>query len=291
MLQLHEHNSVIKKIILWRRWWLSLLVASIYSLLSEFLLLCMWRFYSVRDEDQLWCKEICFLLDTTTFSTIQPSVQFSCLGSFMRGLLQSWYSVARWADSIRHLFYENSFWPYHGIFIIVGSFGCTRCHLYPILLHKYCLPRFVLCGTFRFHEMGSSQCYVHRDVALWAIRSFRHHRRYDDLCHLIDDWAVFSFGGQWHRLRLYWVLWITQASFVCFVDSCVFSGRPTVDLLSITSWEVYLSYGHLETQGLLVLTLIEELMLSMTIIEYSSQGGVLFCCAPNPNPIVSYMES
>ena len=110
LLQLHEHNQ--KN--LWRRWWLSLLVASIYSLLSELLLLWMWRFYSVRDEDQLWCKEICFLLDTTTFSTIRFSLQFSCLGSFMRGLLHSWCSVARWADSIRQLFYKDSFRPCHG---------------------------------------------------------------------------------------------------------------------------------------------------------------------------------
>ena len=46
------------------------------------------------------------------------------------------------------------------------QFSCTRCHLYPMLLHEYCLPRFVLCDTFRFHEMSSSQCYVHRNVAL-----------------------------------------------------------------------------------------------------------------------------
>ena len=31
-----------------------------------------------------------------------------------------------------------------------------------------------------------------------------------------------------------------------------------------------------------MLTLIKELMLSMTVIEDSSQGGVLFCCVPNP---------
>ena len=74
----------------------------------------------------------------------------------------------------------------------------------------------------------------------------------------------------------YWVLWEIQILYVCFVDSCVVFVRPTVDLLNMTSREVYPSYGRLKTQGLLVLTLIEELILSMTVIEDSSQGGVLF---------------
>ena len=41
------------------------------------------------------------------------------------------------------------------------------------------------------------------------------------------------------------------------LTTVLFIGRPTVDLLNITSSEVYLSYGRLKTQGLLVLTLIE----------------------------------
>ena len=40
-----------------------------------------------------------------------------------------------------------------------------------------------------------------------------------------------------------------------------------------------------------MLNLIEELMLSMTVTEDSSQGGVLFCYAPNPNSVIPYMES
>ena len=60
------------------------------------------------------------------------------------------------------------------------------------------------------------------------------------------------------------------------LTAVLFSIRPTVDLLNLTLREVYSSYGRLKTQGLLVLTLIEELILSMTVIEDSSQGGVLF---------------
>ena len=60
------------------------------------------------------------------------------------------------------------------------------------------------------------------------------------------------------------------------LTAVLFSVRPTVDLLNMTSREVYSSYRRLKTQGLLVLTLIKELMLSMTVIEDSSQGGVLF---------------
>ena len=45
----------------------------------------------VRDENQLRCKKKIdlFLLDTTTFSAVKFQVQFSCLCSFERGLLQS----------------------------------------------------------------------------------------------------------------------------------------------------------------------------------------------------------
>ena len=38
----------------------------------------------------------------------------------------------------------------------------------------------------------------------------------------------------------------------------------------------------LEDTCLLVLILIEELILSMTVVKDSSQGGVLFYCVPNP---------
>ena len=45
----------------------------------------------VRDENQLRCKKetVLFLLDTTTFRAVKFQVQFSCLCSFKRGLLQS----------------------------------------------------------------------------------------------------------------------------------------------------------------------------------------------------------
>ena len=101
LLQLfEEHNSVIKK----KKGMEEVIIKPVgsqhihYSLHSV-LLLCMWRFcfdIHVRDENQLRCKKEIdlFLLDTTTFSAIKFQVQFSCLCSFKRGLLQSWNSVA-----------------------------------------------------------------------------------------------------------------------------------------------------------------------------------------------------
>jgi hypothetical protein len=90
------------------------------------------------------------------------------------------------------LSYRDIVWPYHGFFINhykAAVFGVrdglrTRCSCMSIVCRGLCL---LVCSTFRFHEMSSSQCYVHQDVALWAMRSLRHHRRYDDLCHLMIE--------------------------------------------------------------------------------------------------------
>ena len=98
-----------------------------------------------------------------------------------------------------------------------------------------------------------------------------------------DVWAVsFLFGGQWHRLRF--LLGFMERSKFCssaLLTVVLFSGRPIVVLLNMTSREVYSSYGRLKTQGLLVLTLIEELILSMTVIEDSSQGEDSRSCYRN----------
>ena len=132
-------------------------------------------------------KEICFLLDTTTFSTIVP-VQFSCLCSFKRGLLQSWCSVACLESSfIRQLFYMDKFLTMSWILVNhykVGNFGVsdvlrTRCSCVSIVCWGLCFW-FVPWDEF-FTMLWASRC------CSWAMRSLRHHRSYDDLCHLMIE--------------------------------------------------------------------------------------------------------
>lgn len=120
---------------------------------------------------------------------------------------------------------QGQFWPCHGFFINhykSAVFGVrdairTRCSCRSIVCRGLC---FLVCSTFRFHEMSSSQCYVHQDVALWAMRSPMHHRRWWLMS--FNDWAVsFSLEVSGTDSDFYWVLWKTQVSYVCFVDSCV----------------------------------------------------------------------
>jgi hypothetical protein len=98
LLQLYEeHNSDIRKKNLWWRWLLCMLVANIilfalrvFVVMHVKILLCYssswWRLFEVQEGD-------CFLLDTTTFSTVSLSaIQLSML--FQEGLLQSWSSIA-----------------------------------------------------------------------------------------------------------------------------------------------------------------------------------------------------
>jgi hypothetical protein len=70
-----------------------------------------------------------------------------------------------------------------------------------------------------------------------------------------------------------------------FIFLCVYF--PAADLLNVISWEVYLSYECFKTQGLFVMTLIEELYiydyckgfrLKVEIVEYD----------PNPIYLVYY---
>jgi hypothetical protein len=92
-----------------------------------------------------------------------------------------------------------------------------------MLLHEYVCRGlcFQFCSTFRFHEMSSSQCYVHRDVALWAMRLFRHHRRYDDLCHLMFEQFQFFFEVSGTDSDFCWGFTGCPGSYISFVDSCV----------------------------------------------------------------------
>jgi hypothetical protein len=172
-----------------------------------------------------------FLLDTTIFSLVVFALSRGVYWELLRCILRSSF--------IRQLSYMDIFWPCHEFFINhykMTVFGVrdglrTRCSCMSIVCQGLCL---LVCSTFRFHEMSFSQCYVHQDVALWAMRSLRHYRRYDDLCHLLIE--LFQFWGQWHRLRL---LLGDQSLFVCFVNSYVVFGQPAIDLLNVTSWEVY----------------------------------------------------
>jgi hypothetical protein len=57
----------------------------------------------------------------------------------------------------------------------------------------------------------------------------------------------------------YWVLWETQVHLSALLIAVFSFWWPAIDLLNVTSWEFYLSYGYFKAQGLLVMTLIEEL--------------------------------
>jgi hypothetical protein len=147
----------------------------------------MWRFcfdIEVRDEDLLSCKR-------RFVSARYYNIQFGCLCSFKWGLLQSLSSVAYWevllSDSCPTGIYFDHVMDFlltitsrqFLVYVFRTRYSCMS-----IVCRGLCL---LVCSTFRFHEMSSSQCYVHQDIALRAMRSLRHHRRYDDLCHLMIE--------------------------------------------------------------------------------------------------------
>jgi hypothetical protein len=141
LLQLYkEHNSEKK---LWRRWLLSLLVASIYSFslqsfavitCEDFVLILKFvmRIYWVARGDL-------FLLDTTTFSLVVFALSRGVycrvaplhIEKFFHPtvVLQGHILTMSWI--IHQPLQDDSFW-------------CTRWPPYQMLLHEYCLSRFML---------------------------------------------------------------------------------------------------------------------------------------------------
>jgi hypothetical protein len=116
----------------------------------------------------------------------------------------------------------------------------TICSCMSIVYPGLCL---LVCSTFKFHEMSSSQCYVYQDVALRAMLSLTHHRRNDDLCHLTIE--HFQFWRLVTQTQTF-IGFYGRPKFVCLLcwQLCLLFGRPAIDVLNVTSWEVYKSYGR-----------------------------------------------
>ena len=167
----------------------------------------MWRFYSVRDEDQLWCKEVCFLLDTTTFSTVQLSVQFSCLCSFMRGLLQSWYSVARWGDSFHPtVVLQGQFFDHVMDFHYRRQFWCTWCH------RTRCSCMSIICRGL---------CFVARsDSVIWVLHIV--------MCTMMLHYELCARSGTTGDMMTYVIWWLGSFQFWrSVVQTQTFIGRSS----------------------------------------------------------------
>jgi hypothetical protein len=160
-----EHNSVMKKIYGGGDYILSLLVASIYSFLSRVLLLLHVKVLfdiEVRDEDLLRCQR-------RFVSARYYNIQFGCLCSFKRGLLQScsvaYYEVLSFDSCSTGTDFDHVMDFLLTITsrqFLVYVFR-TRCSCMSIVCRGLCL---LVYSTFKFHEMSSSQCYLHQDVAL-----------------------------------------------------------------------------------------------------------------------------
>jgi hypothetical protein len=168
----------------------------------------------------------------------------------------------------------------------------TRCFCMSIVCRGM---YFLICSTFRFYEMGPSQCYVHQDIALWAIRSLRHHWRYDDLCHsMIEQFQYLRSVAQTQIFiepyeRPKFALWETQVHLstlltVVFVFQMTYCWFDQCDFMR----NLFVLWTFQGTK-LLVMTLIE---LSMTIIrDFDSRWRLLnmirilfTCCTTDRSP-------
>jgi hypothetical protein len=96
--------------------------------------------------------------------------------------------------------------------------------------------------------------------------------------------------GQWHRLRLLLGFMGDPSSFVCFVDSCVYFSDDLPLICSMWFYEKFIYPMDVSRQGLLVMTLIEEL--SMTIARDFGSRWILLnmiripyaCCITDRSP-------
>ena len=97
-------------------------------------------------------------------------------------------------------------------------FGCTRCHPYHMLLHEYCLPRFVL-SVLKHVQIPWDEFFTMRCAPRCCTMSYALVQAPQEIWWLMsfDDWAVSVFWRHWHRLRL---LLGDQVLLVYFVDSC-----------------------------------------------------------------------
>jgi hypothetical protein len=121
-------------------------------------------------------------------------------------------SVACWGLLIRPLFYKDMFWPCHGFLINHYKSAVFGVDVpYHMLLHDYCLLRFVLSGLKHvqiswdefFTLLCAPRCctmsyaLTEEPQEIWWLMSF-------------DDWAVSIFEVSGTDLEFYWVLWNTQ---------------------------------------------------------------------------------
>ena len=170
-------------------------------------------------------------------------MQFSCLCSFKRDLLQSWSSVACWGSFIRQLFYRDSFDHVMDFSLTFKSavFGVrdalrTRCS---------CMSMFAEVCAFSFVARSDSMRWVLHNVMCIEMLHYElcacSGTTGDMMTYVI--WCLSSFSFSLRSVAqtqtFAGVLQDAQVHMSALLTTVLFSRWPIIDLLNLTSWEVY----------------------------------------------------